>query len=52
MSDDAISEFDITGKPMKGWVMVGEEAFRTDRELAQWLDMAREFVLSLPAKNK
>ena len=52
LSDDNVFEFDITGKPMKGWVMVSEHAFRTDRELAQWLDMARKFVLTLPAKKK
>lgn len=37
---------------MKGWVMVSEQGFLTDKELEQWLDMVREFVLSLPAKNK
>ncbi len=52
LQDDAISAFDITGKPMKGWVMVSEEGFLSDRELTQWLDMAREFVLTLPPKNK
>ena len=46
-----ISEFDITGRPMKGWVMVDQEAFRSDRELARWLALAKDFVISLPAKN-
>jgi hypothetical protein len=35
---------------MKGWIMVSEDAFRTDRELAQWLSLAREFVVTLPVK--
>lgn len=52
LSEEHVAEFDITGRPMKGWVMVRQEAFRTDRELAQWLALAREFVDSLPAKNK
>ena len=50
--NDHVDEFDITGRPMKGWIMVREDGFRSDRELAQWLDTARKFVLSLPAKNK
>ena len=51
-SNDHVDEFDITGRPMKGWIMVGEDGFHSDWELAQWLDSARRFVLSLPAKNK
>lgn len=51
LGDDHVDEFDITGRPMKGWIMVSEDAFRTDRELAQWLSLAREFVVTLPAKK-
>ena len=46
-----VAEFDITGRPMKGWVMVSAEAFQTDKELLQLLDLARQFVLSLPPKT-
>jgi hypothetical protein len=52
LKEDTVSEFDITTMPMKGWVMVSEQGFLTDKELEQWLVMAREFILSLPAKNK
>ncbi|MGI9536849.1 MAG: TfoX/Sxy family protein [Desulfocapsaceae bacterium] len=52
LSDNHIDAFDITGRPMKGWVMVHEKAFRTDRELAQLIDQAREFAVTLPAKDK
>jgi hypothetical protein len=52
LKEDTVSEFDITTTPMKGWVMVSEQGFLTDKEVEQWLVMAREFVLSLPAKNK
>ena len=40
---------DITGRPMKGWVMV-EGGSLTDEQLGVWLDRAREFVGALPAK--
>jgi TfoX/Sxy family transcriptional regulator of competence genes len=42
--------FDITGKPMKGWVMLEEEGFVTDKQLKEWLEAAREFVRTLPSK--
>jgi len=46
-----IRPFDITGRPMKGWVMVESEGFRTDDELRSWLDRARDFVKAMPAKS-
>jgi hypothetical protein len=45
-----VRPFDITGKPMKGWVMVGQDGFKTDHDLAVWLNQAKEFVNSLPPK--
>jgi TfoX/Sxy family transcriptional regulator of competence genes len=45
-----VRPFDITGKPMKGWVMVEQEGFRSDSELRDWLKKAKEFVKTLPSK--
>ena len=45
-----VRPFDITGRPMKGWVMVEQEGFSTDADLENWLNQAREFVRILPAK--
>ena len=42
--------FDITGRPMKGWVMVEEKGFRTEKGLREWLEEARTFVGRLPPK--
>jgi TfoX/Sxy family transcriptional regulator of competence genes len=42
--------FDITGKPMKGWVMVEEHGFETEDRLKAWLDKAKGFVKTLPPK--
>ena len=41
--------FDITGKPMKGWVMV-EQAGLTETALGEWLLKARRFAETLPPK--
>jgi hypothetical protein len=42
--------FDITGKPMKGWVMIAGGGFKTDDKLKSWLVKARTFVKTLPPK--
>ena len=42
--------FDITGRPMKGWVMVKENGFKKEKDLEAWLNQAQEFVRALPAK--
>lgn len=43
-------EFDITGRPMKGWVMVSNEGHRPKRKLAFWVEQGVAFALTLPAK--
>lgn len=45
-----VRSFDITGRPMKGWVMVAQDRFQTDTELESWLNQAKEFVSTLPSK--
>jgi hypothetical protein len=45
-----VREFDITGKPMKGWVMVAENGYRSDKDLRAWLEKAKKFASNLPAK--
>jgi hypothetical protein len=42
--------FDVTGRPMAGWVMVGPRGVEKDGDLAAWLKKARAFVRTLPAK--
>ena len=45
-----LKPFDITGRPMKGWVMVEPNGFKTDHELESWLKKAKGFAETLPAK--
>ena len=47
-----VREFDITGRPMKGWVMVGPEGVENDEQLTAWIERATRFVRTLPAKEK
>jgi TfoX/Sxy family transcriptional regulator of competence genes len=45
-----VKEFDITGRPMKGWVMVEPDGLESDSQLAEWVEQAIQFVQTLPAK--
>ena len=44
-----VKPMDITGRPMKGWVMVEQEGL-TDTALEQWLKKARAFAGALEPK--
>ena len=45
-----IDLFQPTGKPMAGWVSVAPEAYHPDENLKYWIELALEFVKTLPAK--
>ena len=40
----------ITGRSMKGWVLVAPEGVEADDELGGWVQRAAKFVGKLPAK--
>jgi TfoX/Sxy family transcriptional regulator of competence genes len=44
--------FDMTGKPMAGWVMVEPEGCATESDLKAWVGQGLAFARSLPAKKK
>jgi len=43
-------KFDITGKPMKGWIMVSHDGHAADDDLSDWLQRGISFASSLPPK--
>ena len=45
-----VKEFDITDKPMKGWVLVEPEGVEDDEQLKDWIQRAVNFVQKLPPK--
>jgi hypothetical protein len=47
-----VKEFDITGRPMRNWVLVGPEGVQDDEQLSAWIGRAVRFVGALPAKEK
>ena len=49
-SEPGVRRFDMSGRPMKGWVLVAPEATADDRDLERWVRRGEEFAASLPAK--
>jgi TfoX/Sxy family transcriptional regulator of competence genes len=45
-----VKKFDISGRPMKGWVLVDPEGIESDDDLSGWIQRALKFVGKLPAK--
>lgn len=43
--------FDLTGKPMKGFVLVAPQGYRAEDSLKEWIAMGVRCARSLPAKN-
>jgi hypothetical protein len=43
--------FDMTGRPMKGWILVAPEGVLTNRQLAAWVSYGVQFAGTLPSKG-
>ena len=47
-----VSEFNVTGRSMKGWVLVEPEGVEDDDQLKGWIERALKFVKTLPKKEE
>jgi TfoX/Sxy family transcriptional regulator of competence genes len=45
-----VKPFDLTGKPMKGWLLVEADGVKTEKQLSAWVKEGVEFASTLPAK--
>lgn len=50
LSRPHVREFDITGRPMRGWIMIDADGLETDDQLSYWVREAIDFVSTLPKK--
>jgi TfoX/Sxy family transcriptional regulator of competence genes len=50
LAHPGVRPFDMTGRPMKGWILVAPEATEEESELAQWITRGLDFAGSLPPK--
>ena len=52
MRNEYFSPFDVTGRPMKGWVLVSPDALETEEQLLDMLRLGMSFAETLPGKRK
>ena len=45
-----VRPFDLTGRPMKGWLMVAADGHAEDEDLRRWVDRGVAYAASLPHK--
>jgi TfoX/Sxy family transcriptional regulator of competence genes len=45
-----VSEFDVTGRPMRHWVLIEPGEIDSDAALREWIELALRFVKTLPPK--
>jgi len=50
LAEDHVKPMDITGRPMKGWLMVAPEGLAEDAALRRYAALALDFVRGLPDK--
>ena len=50
LGEPHVREFDFTGRPMRGFVVVGPQALERDEDLAGWVDAGADHAGSLPPK--
>jgi hypothetical protein len=50
LSEPDVRVFDMTGRPMKGWVLVGAGATASEDGLGAWVTRGVDFAESLPPK--
>jgi len=42
---------EMRGRPMRGWLRVGAEHLRTERDLARWVALGTTYARSLPPRQ-
>lgn len=48
--DPRVRPFDTTGRPMKGWAVIGADALEDETDLSNWVQQSVDFALTLPPK--
>jgi hypothetical protein len=50
LSEPHTKEFDMTGRPMRGWIVVQPAGYESDEDLESWIMRGVGFARSLPPK--
>jgi TfoX/Sxy family transcriptional regulator of competence genes len=51
LAEPGTRPFDFTGRPMRGWIVVGQEALQAEEDLLGWVERAFSFASTLPPKG-
>lgn len=54
-TDEALSQphtrvFDLSGRPMKGWILVESSGLKDENALGKWVSISVDYAMSLPKK--
>jgi hypothetical protein len=50
LAEPGVRPFDLTGRPMKGWLLVAPDGHAQDDDLRRWVDRGVAYASSLPPK--
>jgi TfoX/Sxy family transcriptional regulator of competence genes len=50
LAEPGVRAFDMTGRPMRGWILVTPEATAEPADLQQWVETGLDFAATLPPK--
>ena len=50
LTEPHVGVFDVTGKPMSGWLLVAPEGLAADADIERWVDRSMAFTRTLPPK--
>ena len=50
LEEPHVREFEMSGKRMSGWLIVGEDGVSSDEDLSGWVDAGADYAASLPPK--
>jgi TfoX/Sxy family transcriptional regulator of competence genes len=50
LEEPHVRPMDFTGRPMRGYVYVAAPGLRTEATLRRWLQLARDFISTLPPR--
>ena len=45
-----VRQFDVTGRPMSGWLLIDADEVATQDEVDAWVDECHRFTATLPPK--
>ncbi|HVN56000.1 MAG TPA: TfoX/Sxy family protein [Anaerolineaceae bacterium] len=50
MAKPHVRPFDMTGRPMTGWILVEPGGFDSDEDLSAWIELGVDYARGLPPK--